>query len=108
MSQQRELLEQRLLQADRAYYDVEVLDQGELRARCDYHSRQSQYVLVKKAELWAAESHEYLYLYSVPRLTARRVEEIFQAVLDDGTPRVKPHAEHMCTHLTALVGPGGP
>ena len=43
-----------------AYYDIEEFEDGTpLKALCAYHNRDSQYVLVKKAELWAAESHEY-------------------------------------------------
>ena len=87
-----------------AYYDVEPVEDGTaLKAVCAYHLRNSRYVLVKKAELWAAESHEYLYLWSLDSLTGENVDEIFRRVLEDGEPRVKPHAQHMHTHLTAVV-----
>lgn len=87
-----------------AYYDVEEIDDGTgLKALCTYHSRDSQYVLVKSAELWAAESHEYLYLWDVEHLEAGMPQEMFQRVLADGEPRVKPHAQHMSTYLTAVV-----
>jgi hypothetical protein len=87
-----------------AYYDIEPVDDGTpLRAVCAYHMRDSQYVLVKSAELWAAESHEYLYLWTPDRLDLPTLEKIFQRVLDDGEPRVRPHAQHMYTYLTAVV-----
>ena len=87
-----------------AYYDIEPVEDGTpLKAVCAYHMRDSQYVLVKKAELWAAENHEYLYLWSLDRLDTAAVEEIFHRVLEDGEPRVKPHAQHMYTYLTAVV-----
>ena len=87
-----------------AYYDMERFpDDGPLKARCAYHSRDSQYVLSKKVELWAAENHEYLYLWDVGRLEEGTGEEIFRTVLADGEPRVKPHSQHMSTYLTAVV-----
>ncbi len=104
MSQRTESLVERLKQAYAAYYDVEPVEDGTaLRALCTFHSRDSQYVLVKKAELWAAETHEYLYLWSLDRLDGAAVDEIFRRCLEDGTPRVKPHREHMSTYLTAVV-----
>lgn len=104
MSQLREALEKRLLESYRAYFDVEAVDSGaSLKARCAYHSRASQYVLVKKAELWAAENHEYLYLHSLDQLTVEEVERIVEEVLSDGMPRIQPHSEHMYTYLTAVV-----
>ena len=60
-------------------------------------------MLVKQAELWAAESHEYLYLWSTDHLDTPLVEGIFRRVTEDGEPRVRPHAQHMYTYLTAVV-----
>lgn len=104
MSQLSEKVIQGLKNAYTAYFDIEEIDDGTaLKARCDYHMRDSQYVLVKKAELWAAESHEYLYLWDAGCLDGTRVEEIFRRTLADGEPRVKPHSQHMYTYLTAVA-----
>lgn len=104
MQQLRQQLEKAAVQSYRAYYDVEELPEGGLlKARCAYHSRSAQYVLVKKAELWAAESHEYLYLWDAGELDAGMVEEIFRRTVADGEPRVRPHKEHMYTYLTAVA-----
>ena len=104
MSQLSETVLERLKEVYAAYYDVEEIDDGTaLKALCAYHTRDSQYVLVKKAELWAAENHEYLYLWDAGRLDAGAVEAIFRRTLADGEPRVKPHAQHMYTYLTAVA-----
>ena len=104
MSQFSERIIQGLKKSYAAYFDIQEINDGTpLRARCDYHMRDSQYVLVKKAELWAAENHEYLYLWDVEHLDAGQVEQVFQRTLDDGEPRVKPHSQHMYTYLTAVV-----
>ena len=100
----RSALEQRLLKAFSSQYDIApITDGSSLKAACAFHSRDSQYVLSKKVELWAAEHHEYLYLFSLPRLEEGAVEEIVSQTLELGSPLVKPHAQHMYTYLTALV-----
>ena len=79
MSQRSERVLEGLKKAYTTYFDIEEIDDGTaLKARCDYHMRDSQYVLVKKAELWAAENHEYLYLWDAGRLDTAGVEEIFR------------------------------
>lgn len=104
MSQLSETVLEKLKAAYAAYYDIEEINDGtSLKARCDYHMRDSQYVLVKKAELWAAESHEYLYLWDAGHLDLDGVEEVFRRTLADGEPRVRPHSQHMYTYLTAVV-----
>lgn len=104
MSQRSETVLEGLKKAYTAYFDIEEINDGTaLKARCDYHMRDSQYVLVKKAELWAAESHEYLYLWDAGCLDVPLTEEIFRRTLEDGEPRVKPHSQHMYTYLTAVA-----
>ena len=104
MSQRSETVLEGLKKAYTAYFDIEEINDGTaLKARCDYHMRDSQYVLVKKAELWAAENHEYLYLWDAEELDGAMVEEIFQRTLADGEPRVRPHSQHMYTYLTAVA-----
>ena len=101
---QRQALTEGLKKAYTAYYDVFPGEAGgELAALCAFHQRDSQYVLMKKAELWAAESHEYLYLWSLDTLDDSALDRIFSYVLEDGEGRVRPHAQHMYTYLTAVV-----
>ncbi len=100
----RKKVVERLEAACSAYYDIEkVADAAGLEALLAYHERDSRYVLVRRAELWAAERHEYMYLWSVERLDEPKLAEIVERVLADGEPRVRPHAQHMCTCLTGLI-----
>lgn len=104
VSQLSERVAEGLKKAYAAYYDIEEIDDGtSLKALCAYHTRNSKYVLMKKAELWAAENHEYLYLWDAGELDCRAVDEIFRRTLADGEPRIKPHAQHMYTYLTAVA-----
>ena len=104
MTSLRQALEERLLAIFSSHYDIEPHSgSSALKACCAFHSRDSQYVLSKKVELWAAEHHEYLYLYSLPKLDEAALEEACRQTLELGTPLIKPHAQHMYTYLTALV-----
>ncbi len=100
---QQQIINQ-LLQSYRVHYDISKPQiHPNLAALCAYHQRDSQYVLIKRAELWANEQHEYLYLWCFDHLDQAAVDNLFQQTLADGEPRVKPHAQHMCTFLTAVV-----
>ena len=104
MTQTRQALVEHLKRVYSAYYDIQAVEDGTgLKALCAYHLRDSQYVLVKRAELWAAETHEYLYLYSLPRLDFTSLVELQARTLEDGMPRIRPHSQHMCTYLSAVV-----
>ncbi len=104
MSQFRNFILPRITEAYSAYYDINKMDGStSLFARCDYHSRNSQYVLVKRAEIWASENHEYLYLHTVDTATTDVVSAIMDSTLADGEPRIVPHKTHMYTHLSAVI-----
>ena len=49
------------------YYDISSAqeDQAPLVATCAFHAMSEKYVLSKKAKLWQAGSHEYVYLLSL-------------------------------------------
>ena len=53
------------------YFDISPAqeEQAPLVATCDFHAHSEKYVLSRKAKLWEAGSHEYVYLFSVPHLT---------------------------------------
>ena len=59
--------------------------------------------MVKEAELWAAENHEYLYLWDAGCLDEELVDEMVRRTLADGEPRVRPHSQHMYTYLTVVT-----
>lgn len=61
-----------------------------------------RYVLTKEAKLWAAETHEYVYLVSLPQLTAENLDAYFKAVVADGLSRIHPGSEHMRSDITVL------
>ena len=95
----------RLLDSYSAYFDVErVEDADSLLAATGYFcSRSEKYVLVKSAQLWAAESYEYLYLFSIPTLDRDVWERCKKYAMDAGMARIEPHKDHMYSFITAVI-----
>lgn len=86
------------------YYDISSAqeDQAPLVATCAFHAMSEKYVLSRKAKLWQAGSHEYVYLFSVPHLT----EEIYNSCRDyayaSGMELIEPGPTHMYSYITAM------
>ncbi|MCR5664526.1 MAG: hypothetical protein K6G17_06580 [Oscillospiraceae bacterium] len=85
-------------------YDIEVIEQPEtpLVAKAAFHEHGAGYVLSKRAELWRADRHEYVWFYSVPHLTEAFVRESLRQVVAEGEPLVDPKPDHMSTTLAAI------
>ncbi len=99
---------QQLLEQYTPYFDITIYEDGSndnhpLKATCVYHSRSEKYVLSKKAQLWAAETNEYLYIFSMERLTMDTYHDCCEQALELGMQLVQPHAEHMYSYITAII-----
>ncbi|WP_298067779.1 hypothetical protein [uncultured Mailhella sp.] len=73
-----------------------------LAASYAFHSRNEGYMLSKKAKLWSAETHEYVYVFSVPELNADVYEDCRKLACGLGMKNIRPHIEHMKSYITAL------
>ena len=104
MNYTRESAIDRLLDSYAAYYNVNVFEgeHGLITARCDFFEHTQKYVLVQKAELWSADSEEFLYIINVPHLTKEIFEEYRDIVLDDGQNRMHVGPGHMYTFITPV------
>ena len=99
----REEFAQHFLHDLSAYFNIYPNEtESPLVARCEYHVRDEKYVLVQKAQLWAAESNEYFYLFSMPHLSMENMTACRQMALDDGMERIHPHPQHMYSYITAV------
>lgn len=94
----------KLLDSYSVYFDVERVEDNPLplAATGYFYSRSEKYVLVKSAQLWAAESYEYLYIFEMPSLDLDTYLKCKQYALDEGMKRIKPHREHMYSFITTL------
>ena len=93
-----------MLQQYEPYFDITTYDDDTpLKNQCVFHSRSEKYVLSKKAQLWAAETNEYLYIFSVPALTSDAFIDCRDRALALGMELVQPHSEHMYSYITAII-----
>ncbi|MCI8994436.1 MAG: hypothetical protein HFI30_01925 [Lachnospiraceae bacterium] len=95
---------QRLLKSFEAYYDVHKCEPEEapLTARCEYFEHSEKYVISKKAELWSADSEEFLYLLDIPHLTKELYEKWRNMIYEDGMSRVNRGPGHMYSFITPV------
>ncbi len=94
-----------LLRSYESYFDIQrdVACGGlSFAAFAVFHSRSERYVLSKKAQLWAAENHEYTYFALCDVLTEDLVRSYGFAALEDGRAHIKPNAEHMYSYVSLI------
>ena len=106
MEQSKEALLQKVLRGYSGYFNVKeniVLDGLPVAAEAEYHSRDEKYVLVKSAQIWAAENNEYAFFVLLDHLTEETLKSYYDAVLKEGMSRVKPEGDHMCSYVTLIV-----
>lgn len=100
-----EELLQKLLQAYSDYFDITAdtsYNNLPVNAEAAFHSRSEKYVLIKKAQLWAAEAHEYVFMVRTEHLDAETFETYRSTILEEGLSRVEPKKDHMYTYVTLL------
>lgn len=87
-----------------------VLDNKEYTALAEYHSHIDKYVLVKKAQVWAADSHEFCLFQryndffcadDFNMLTHLLVEYMEPQLARKGQDNAEP--DHMYTYLTLVI-----
>jgi hypothetical protein len=102
---ERSVIIDRLFNVYNAWYDVSPGDLGSglpLKAMCIHRARKEKFVLSRKAKLWAIETNDYLYLFSMEKLDMDQAEACISFSIEDALPRVKPHSEHMYSFITAV------
>lgn len=105
MAGRKEVIE-RLLAAHEVWFDVE-------RDHCfagrvfpgyaEFHSSASRYVLVKRAKLWEASSHEYLFFWPTACLTETELNDLLHFMTHEALAKVQLAPDHMCSYLSLVV-----
>ena len=101
----KEIFQESLLNTYRTWHDVflnENVSELPLLATAEFRSRNERFVLVKQAKLWAAESYEFSYIFSLDKLDEAMAKECVYFALSDGMPKIKPHSEHMCSFISVI------
>ncbi|WP_273524189.1 hypothetical protein [Mailhella massiliensis] len=86
------------------YFDERPVEaDAPLLAACyAFHSADECFVLSRKIRLWRAESHEFVYVFSVPELSAELYDACRGKALELGMRHIRPHIEHRSSFITAL------
>lgn len=84
------------------YFDTEQTGALPLVMSAESHIRDEGYVLVKSAKIWAAESNEYVYVFSAPSLDRDTVCRCIDHALAEGGAKIKPHPEHKNSFIIAV------
>jgi len=86
------------------WFDIERSEEPDncLEAVCDFHVHSAKYVLTKKAKLWEANSHEYVYLFSMPHLTEALYESCRALAEKRGMEKIVPGPDHMYSYISAV------
>ena len=68
---------ERMLKSYSVYYNVTRFEdeQKPLTALCEFFQHTEKYVLSRKANLWTADSEEFLYLFTMEHLTLADFEK---------------------------------
>lgn len=100
-----EVLE-RLLLAHEGYFDVErdhAFCGRTFEGYAEFHASTSRYVLSKRAKLWEANSHEYLFFTLVGHLDASVYDELVGFMKTDALAKVTLGPDHMNSFLSLVI-----
>lgn len=100
----REEALEKLLDRYTGYYNIfpAVQEQDPLTAACEFHAHSEKYVITKKAKLWEAGSHDYVYIFSVPHLTEETYSFCRDYAYRSGMEKIQPGPTHMYSYITAI------
>ena len=100
----REEALEKLLKSFQACYNITRYGEeaAPLVATCDYFEHAQKYMLSKKAELWSADSEEFMHVFSMDRLTLDLLEKCKQQALDTSMSRIEPQPGHMSSYISTV------
>lgn len=96
----------RLLAAHETWFDVS--SPYEFAGRvfpgyAEFHSTAEKYVLVKRAKLWGASVHEYLFFELSDHVTMPVFDDLLAFMTHEALEKVSVDAEHMTSYLSLVV-----
>lgn len=64
---------------------------------------EGQYLMSRRATIWEAESHEYIYFFDVAHLTKSAVEQAIAESYTRGMQCIVPGPKHRCSYIAAVI-----
>jgi len=104
MAQTLRELTNRLLDSYRRYYNITIYDDEKLplHALCEYYEQAEKYLISRKANLWTANSEEFIFLYEVPVLTPELFRTCLEQSRTEGMKLANIGSGHMYTYVTPV------
>lgn len=103
---EKHLVLKRILAAHEAWFDVhrDYAYAGRVfPGYAEFHEHGEKYVLVKRAKLWEADSHEYLFFATAETLGEDDVQTWVQFMKTDGLAKVQPDKNHMSSGIALVL-----
>ena len=94
----------KLKDAYTVYFDEAAVPEGVagLSACYAFYCTNECYVLSKKVKLWSAETNEFVYVFSIPELTAASYAACRDKAYALGMQNIHPHFDHRSSFITAV------
>ncbi len=94
----------KILKGYEVYYDVEKCHNKSLplEATCEFHVHNEKYVLSQKAQLWATDANEYVYIFKIDTLTKDLFLKCKNYAYEEGMKRINPKPGHMYSYITMI------
>lgn len=104
MQYTRETAISKLLESYKAYFNITLFEEEQkpLTAICEFFEHSEKFVLSRKAQLWASEAEEFIYLFDVEKLTLENYEKCRDYAREDGMKRAHIGPGHMYTYITPI------
>lgn len=103
---EKQLVLKRILAAHEAFFDVHrdyEFAGKSFPGFAEFHSFGEQYVLVKRAKLWEANSHEYLFFTFAETFDEAQLDEWVRFMKERGLEKVTSEPNHMSSGLAIVV-----
>lgn len=100
----REEAVETLLKSYETYFNVTRFSEEKypLTAFCEFFEHSEKYVLSRKAELWSADSEEFVYVFNVEKLDLDTYNKCKDYAYEDGMSRLNIGPGHMYSFITAV------
>lgn len=97
---------ERLLAAHEAWFDVSRDHSFAGRmfpGYAEFHSSAERYVLTKRAKLWGANVHEYLFFVVTDVLSKAAFDDLIAFMTNEALGKVELNSEHMTSYLSLVI-----
>ena len=103
---EKHLVLKRILAAHEAWFDVHrdyAYAGRTFPGYAEFHSHGEKYVLVKRAKLWEADTHEYLFFVEAETLSEEEVSRWVEFMKTEGIKKVQPDPNHMSSGIALVI-----